>query len=190
MNINKAIRKQKKSFVRFMLTSGFVFFVLPMVLILSGNKNMFFVVYLVIIEIMITILVLRRIDNEYLRFYFDVRLNMELGLQMQKYSINPEKVVYVDVKNSGNLLNIIIILKSNLRNPRIKKLEYKIISEYPNINNFLKDIIIENIENNYHYLIIDKGGFYKYKLLDLIYRSCVRACFSSNAISKLKEYRT
>lgn len=68
MNINKAIRKQKKTYERFMLSMCFIFILLPIMLIISKIVNIFFVIYLVCNEILIAVVMIIRFNEEYIDF--------------------------------------------------------------------------------------------------------------------------
>ncbi|WP_242946917.1 hypothetical protein [Clostridium haemolyticum] len=71
MKINKAIRKQKKSYKRFMLTMSFIFLLLPSVLYFSHEFYTFIIAYLVFIEVLIIIVMFIRLDKEYLKYKID-----------------------------------------------------------------------------------------------------------------------
>ena len=58
MNIDKAIRKQRRSYKIFMLTMSFIFLILPTALFATElRKNLFLVSYMVIIELLVTIII-------------------------------------------------------------------------------------------------------------------------------------
>lgn len=190
MNINKAIRKQKKTYKRFMLSMCFIFVLLPNILIASKSINMFFIIYLVCIELMITFVVLLRFNEEYIDFKLDgYKISIWCGITKIKFIIICKKVELVHADGNGKNLEIIIITKSKFRNKRINPVDINFLKKYPYVAQMYNKIKIKNLEESYFYFIINQGGFKKYILLDELYRYCVQAVFSDDAIEKIKEYR-
>ncbi len=60
MDIDKVLKKQRKSYKRFMLSMGFIFIILPIVLLIAKQINIFFIIYLCVIESLILFSVLMR----------------------------------------------------------------------------------------------------------------------------------
>lgn len=190
MNINKAIRKQRKTYKRFMLSMCFIFVLLPNILIISKIINMFFVVYLICIETMITLVLLLRVNEEFIDFKLDgYKMSIWCGISKIKFIIICNKVAVVHAINKGANLQIIIITKSRFRNRRISPIDIKFLQKYPYVAQMYNKIKISDPEQEYFYITISNGGFRKYNLLDDIYKSCVGALFSEDAIERIKEYR-
>jgi hypothetical protein len=191
MDINKAIRKQKKSFIYFMLSMCFIFFVLPVILLVLKRESLFFLSYLAVIEVLIVSAVLFRINSEYLRFQYDSnKLKIFTGLFKSEININCSKVLYVDVEGREGNTTIILITKSKLRSSHVKKIDINFLTKYDFIKGKYYRLKKIHPEDNFYYLVIKNGGYYKYKLLDIIYKSCVYAYFSEEAIDKIKINRT
>ena len=190
MNINKAIRKQKKTYKRFMLSMCFIFVLLPIILIVSKIINIFFVMYLISIELLITLVVILRFNEEYIDFKVDgYKISIWSGILKVKFVIICEKVVLIHTDGHGKNLDIIIIAKSRFRNKRIHPIDINFLKRYPYVAQMYNKIKIQSPEEAYFYLIIKHGGFRKYILLDELYKSCVQAVSSDEAIEKIKEYR-
>ncbi|MBU3127376.1 hypothetical protein [Clostridium tagluense] len=190
MNINKAIRKQKKTYKGFMLSMCFIFVLLPIMLIVSKIANIYFIIYLIFNELLIVIVIILRFDEEYIDFKLEgYKISIWCGFAKDKFIIICKKVVFVHTENQGMDLEIIIITKSKFRNEKIHPLDIKFLKKYPYVARMYRKIKIENPEETYFYFIIKHGGFRKYVLLDDVYRSCVGAIFSGDAIEKIKEYR-
>jgi hypothetical protein len=190
MNINKAIRKQMKTYKRFMLSMGFIFVLLPIILIVSKIINVFFVIYLVCIEIMITFVILLRFNEEFIEFKFEgYKISIWCGIAKVKFIIICNKVALVHTINQGRDLEVIIITKSRFRNKKIIPIDLKFLRKYPYVAQMYNKIKISDLEQEYYYITISNGGFRKYNLLDELYKSCVGAFFSDDAIEKIKEYR-
>ena len=69
MDINKAIRKQNRSFKIFMLTICFIFFMNPIILYLSQIRNIILIIILGIIEILIITVASVAINNQRLDYH-------------------------------------------------------------------------------------------------------------------------
>jgi hypothetical protein len=190
MNINKAIRKQKKTYKRFMLSMSFIFVLLPIILMISKIISTFFVIYLICIELLITFVVLLRFNEEYIDFKLDgYKISIWCGIAKVKFIIMCEKVALIHTRDQGRNLEIIIITKSRFRNKKIYPVDIIFLKRYPYVAQMYNKIKIQNPEETYFYFIIKHGGFRKYILLDDLYKSCVQAVFSDEAIEKIKEYR-
>jgi len=190
MNINKAIRKQKRTYKRFMLSMCFIFVLLPIILMVSKIINMFFVSYLVCIEIMITVGIFLRFNEEYIDFKWDgYHISIWCGITNVKFIITCKKVDLVCTNGNGRDLKIIIVTKSKFRNKNIFPVDINFLTKYPYVAQIYSKIKIQNPEETYFYFIINYGGFRKYILLDELYKGCEKAVFSDDAIEKIKEYR-
>ncbi|KAJ49150.1 putative integral membrane protein [Clostridium tetanomorphum] len=194
MDMNKAIRKQKKSYKRFMLIMSFIFFILPIVLILTKIITMFYIVYLVVIECLIIIAIMAKINAESLKFNYDgYKIKVLSGIRREQVNITCNRVVFVhaeDVKSSIEKdFFIVLISDSKFRSKKMLPINEKFLKMYPYAAFYYKKIKILNPEKEYFFTIIKRGKLYKYELLDNIYKSCVYAIFTDEAIEKIKEYR-
>lgn len=196
MNINKALKKQINSYKRFMLIMGFIFFILPFILIFFKILDVFFVAYLIAIELLIIIAIIAKINMERLKFsYSNGRLYISSGITKEVTIIPCDKVEFVHVQDVVRKYDkekdfiIIILLSFNIRSRGIHKINEKFLIEYPFVAYKYNKLKVLNPENNYSFTIISKGRFFKYKLLDLIYSKCVNASFSEETIDKIIEYR-
>jgi hypothetical protein len=190
MDINKAIRKQEKSHKMFLLFLGFIFLFLPGVLFLSGNLNLFLLVYLVIIELLILIAVLVSINNNFLNYTVD---GYKLRLQFKKFggeiNIVCDKVSFVHTEGSGSEMNIVMLTTSKFRNKKISEVDEEFLKRHSYVALNYYRIKKLNPEINYYYIIISKGNYHKYRLLDMIYRNCVKAQYTEETVERIKEYR-
>lgn len=190
MSINKAIRKQEKSHKKFLLILGFIFLILPAVLFASKMFNAFFIVYLIIIELLILITILISINSIYIKYSVEnYKLKLKFSKFKEEFKIKCDNVVIADVKGSGANMEVILIINSKRRNKRIKPIDEKFLKKYPYLAHEYYIIKKHHAENSYFYLIIIKGGYHKYKLLDLIYKNCLHCEYSEEAIERIKEYR-
>lgn len=190
MNINKAIRKQKKSYKRFVLSMSFIFVLLPIALFISKIFNVFYIIYLVIIEFLILDVILLKLNEEVLEFKVDKsKAIIRYGLMKFKYMVLCDKIALVHVEEKEKLFDIIILTKSKFRNKRIYTVSLAFLKKYPNIAYVYNKIKIKNPNDDYFYFSIKKGGYKKYILLDALYKNSEDAIFTDEAIEKIKEYR-
>lgn len=189
MDIDKVLKKQKKSYKRFMLSMGFIFIVLPTVLFITRQINIFFIIYLGIVEGLIFFSVVIRYNEEYLKFevYEDKMVIAILGGRI-KYKIHCNKVVIIHTIPQEKYFDILIITKSKFRNKRLRIVTNKVLDRFPDIGKHYTKVKMPN-DGDYYYFVVKRGGIKKYMLLDLIFKYCVSAVFTENAIMHIKEYR-
>lgn len=189
MDIDKVLKKQKKSYKRFMLSMGFIFIVLPTVLFITRQINIFFIIYLGIVEGLIFVSVVIRYNEEYLKFevYEDKMVIAILGGRI-KYKIHCNKVVIIHTIPQEKYFDILIITKSKFRNKRLRIVTNKVLDRFPDIGKHYTKVKMPN-DGDYYYFVVKRGGIKKYMLLDLIFKYCVSAVFTENSITHIKEYR-
>ncbi|OFI06196.1 hypothetical protein CLOACE_12290 [Clostridium acetireducens DSM 10703] len=196
MNINKAIKKQNKSYKRFMLFMCFVFFTLPLLLFLYKKANLFFIMYLIINEILLLLVVLIRINNEYLKIKKDsYKIKIKSGIFSEEINIVWDKVVFIGIEkfirkyDNEEDFKIILISTSKFRNDRMLALKETFILNHPLMEDYYINLKKIYCNEELFYTIISKGKYYRYLLLDVLYRNCVKAYFDKEAINKIKMYR-
>lgn len=196
MNIDKAIRKQQKSYRRFLLSMCFVFFALPLTLIYYGKNEAFYLAYLAAIEMLVAVAVYLRARQERLDYSYAMgRIRLKRGIPGKAESINCEKILYVDVEPAPGKVKdfqefgIILFSKAKFRNKRLKAVDQKVLGRYKAAAALIEKNSAGSPDCELHYLAIDSGGLRKYQLLDIVFRSCVKASFSEDAIEKIKVYR-
>ena len=183
MDIYKVLKKQKKSYTRFMLSMGFIFLLLPLVLYITRRFDLFFIIYLCVIEALI------RYNEDYLKFEVDHdKLMVSICGGRIKYRILSSKVVIVHTIPEEQNFNIILVTKSQFRNKRIKVITQRVIDKYKGLEEYYKKINKPD-DGYYYYFIIKKGGAKKYLLLDVLYKYCLDALFTENAVENIKQFR-
>ncbi|MDP4090627.1 MAG: hypothetical protein Q8930_15355 [Bacillota bacterium] len=191
MDINKAIRKQNKSYKRFMLIMCFIFFMFPAILYLSEKYNLFLMIYLFVLEFVILISVFSRLDRESLKYEcMPGKLKITQGYFKTVYTINCEKVVYVhtEQREDESGLDIVMLTNSKFRNSNIKAVDNSFLKLHAYVSHEYIRIKQLHPENEFYYIIISKGGLHKEKLLLDIYKSCVKAKYSTDAIDCIKKW--
>jgi hypothetical protein len=191
MNINKAIRKQRKSYIRFLLSMCFVFFALPLTVIYYGKTDAFYIGYLAAIETLVAVAAYLRARQERLDFSYTMgRIRLKRGIPGKAESINCDKIMYVDVEPAAEKVKdfqefgIILFSKAKFRNKKLKAVDREVQSRYKTAAALIEKNSAGSPGDELHYLTINSGGLRKYKLLDTVFTSCVKAEFSENAIEK------
>ena len=187
MDIDKVLRKQKKSYKRFMLSMGFIFLLLPIVMYISERFNIFFIIYLMLIEALILFSMLIRYNEEHLNYYLEGnKLTIVTSGAKIRYNILTDKVTIVHAIAEEKYFNIMIVTKSKFRNKRLQHVDFKVLEKYSELDRVYNRIKMPD-EGPYFYFIIKKGGIKKYLLLNLLYKYCVGATFTEAAVEKIKE---
>lgn len=196
MNIDKAIRKQKKSYKIFMLSMSFIFFLLPTVFILNRKFNIFYIVYLVVLEMLIFLAIVIIFNNEFLKFQYDgYRVKVNMGVKNIKLNIICDRIILVHVenyivKNSKRVdFRIIFLSTAKFRNNRMIPVNKEFLKKHSYVARQYNKLKILHPHVNFYYTIIKSGGLNKYLFLDTIYKSCVYAYFTEESIEKIKYYR-
>lgn len=190
MDLNKAIRKQTKSYKRFLLSMGFIFLILPLILFVSRQYNYFFISYLCIIEILILSALINRVNYENLKYeYNNYKIIIKRGMLLETIQILCEKVVLVHTTKKGNELEILLLTTSRFRNRKVKLVDVEFLKYYSYPSYFYQKAKRLHPETQYYYILIKEGKMKKYALLNLLYRGCVQAHFTEDAIERIKEYR-
>lgn len=174
----------------------FIFFILPTAFIMSKNFHLFYIIYLLIIEILILIAIIIRINNEFLKFSYDrYKLVINIGIKRTKIDVICDNIALVHIENyiskNSNIKDFKIIFLSNskFRNKRMVPINVEFLKRHPYVAYEYNKIKILHPEWNIYYTIIKRGGLKKYLLLDSVYKSCVHANFTEAAIDKIKYYR-
>lgn len=190
MDINKVLKKQKKSYIRFMLSMGFIFLLLPITLWFTKQFNSFFLIYLIIIEILIIVIMIMRYNEEYLKFELindKIIISMIGGRSKYKFTYSKVAIVHT-LPQTNDDFDILIVTKSNFRNKKMRVLTKKALEKYLDIEKHYRKISTPT-DGAYYYFVVRRGKAKKYILLDLLYKYAVSAIFTESAVNNIKEYR-
>ena len=187
MDIYKAIKMEKKSLKRFYKLMGILFIGLPLSVYLTGVRTIFFLVYLLIIELLIISAVINKLNYYSLKYSYNAnRLNIKNGLFANNNLILCDKVILVHTEKMESDMEIIIISTMNFRNKNLRPVVNGFLKKYPKVDEELKKISNGNNQQIYYFQIIRKGGLIKYLLLDTIYKNCVKAIYTNDSIQNIK----
>ena len=187
MDIYKAIKMEKKSLKRFYRLMGILFIGLPLSVYLTGVRTIFFLVYLLIIELLIISAVINKLNYYSLKYSYNAnKLNIKNGLFANNNLILCDKVILVHTEKMESDMEIIIISTMNFRNKNLKPVVNGFLKKYPKVDEELKKISNGDNQQTYYFQIIRKGGLIKYLLLDTIYKNCVKAIYTNDSIQNIK----
>ena len=165
----------------------FVAIILPIAVYLAGLTSTFYLAYLLFVEALIFIAIIRKMNGTKLTFSCNNnRLKFNCGLFGKESLLFCDKVVLVHTEKMEEEMDIIIITSVNFRNKFLKPVQYNIQKKYPKLEEEYLRIKRKNPETSYYYQVIRKGALKKYLLLDIIYKNCVKAVYTNECIQNIK----
>ncbi len=186
MHIEKAIKNQKRNLKVFMILMISMSLILPLALFLYGNINWFLLSYMIFIEFMIVCAIISKYNWEKIEFQcLNNKLKLKIGILGQPTLIFCEKISIVHTTKNKEEMEIIIISSTKIKNKRAKPINEGFYKRYPMLAKKYENEKKENPEKDYYFLIIKKGGFYKYNLLDVIYKNGVKAMYTDETIENI-----
>lgn len=187
MEINRALKRIRKKENMFFIIMGILAVSIPTLAYLANLKNTFIYVYIMIIEILILIAILSRINTCTLKFkYYNSRFKIRQGLFLRESIILCENVAIVHTSKEREDIEIIIVASSKFRNKKARTVTKGFLKKYPEVEreyNRLKKI---NEEQPYYFQIIRNGSLRKYIFLENIYTTCVKSAYTPAAIESIK----
>lgn len=164
-----------------------LFIGLPLSVYLTGVKSIFYLVYLLIIELLIIAAVINKLNYYSLKYNYNAnKLNITNGLFANNSLILCDKVVLVHTEKMESDMEIIIISTMSFRNKSLRPIVKGFLKKYPKVQEELKKVSNYDNQKKYYFQIIRKGGLSKYLLLDTIYKNCVKAIYTNDCIENIK----
>lgn len=187
MDIYKAIKLEKKRLKIFLILMFMIALILPIILIFTNLFTLFYISYLIIIEILICMSIIIKF-NYYKVEYRCVnnRMMFKTGILTKENLLMCDKVWLVHTNNCDYDLEIIIITNVVFKNKYLRPVEENFLRRYPQIKPYYKKIKEKNPDKKYYFQVIKRGGLKKYLLLDSIYRNCVKAVYTDESIQNIK----
>lgn len=187
MKIHKALKKEKRQEKHFFILMITLFILLPLITFLSQIKSVFLWTYLAIVELLISISCINKLNYHKLKFScINNKLRFKSGLFSKESVILCDKIAVVHTDKSKEEMDIILISTVRFRNKYLKPVSKGFLKKYPEASEeYIKSKKI-NPENSYYFQIIRRGALKKYILLDTIYKNCVRASYTASAIENIK----
>lgn len=187
MNIYKAIKREKKYLKWFYITMIIIAITLPFIVLLTGQTSTFYVTYLIFIEVLIFLAIIVKVNYHRLVYsYSNNRLRIRSGLFTKESLILCDKVELVHTEKIEDEMEIILLTKMNFKNKGLKPVTKGFLKRFPKLN--MEYIRIKELdpERVFYYQVVKKGGLRKYLLLDIVYKTCVKATFTEECIQNIK----
>lgn len=187
MEINKALKRIRKKENIFFIIMGILSVSIPTLAYLANFKNIFIYLYIVIIEFLILIAILSRINTCTLKFkYYNSRFKIKQGLFLRESIILCENVAIVHTSKEREDVEIIIVTSSKFRNKKARPVTKGFLKKYPEVEREYKRLKKINEEQTYYFQIIRNGSLRKYIFLENIYTTCVKSAYTPAAIESIK----
>lgn len=187
MNIDKAIKLERKHFKMFLVIMFLISVILPMALVLTGLTNIFYLSYLAFIEILIAMAIIIKLNAYRVEYRcLNNRLIFKTGIFSKENLIICDKVVLVHTNKSDYDLEIVLITNVVFRNKSLRPVEKSFLKRYPQVCDEYNNLKQLYPEKKYYFQVIRRGGLKKYLLLDSIYRNCVKAVYTDESIQNIK----
>lgn len=187
MDIFKALKKEKKAIKRFYIYMGILAVLLPSTLWLTGIKTKFYILYVVFLELLIILAVLKKRDYTKLEYkYKNNRLKFTSGLFSQTNTILCDTIAIVHTDGMEDYMKIILVSNAKVRNRRMKPISKGFLARYPEVSELYKKLRKLDPDETYYFQIVRKGGLKKYPFLDEIFKYCVKADYTEACIENIK----
>ena len=190
MDVFKAYEKQRKSLKRFNFIMIFLFFLLPAVVYYTGKTDIFYLVYLGLLEVMIVAAIFITKNKDYLDF--DIvrsRVVLKVGVLKKRHSIILDKLRIVHSEGENYDIRLFLITTQRARDRIFRPVTEESIKKYPLLHKEYIRLKRLNPEFDYYIVTVNNGGFYKYELLNSLYRSTSNVVFTDNSIDNIKKIR-
>lgn len=187
MKIEKALKKQKNYKRLFFISMVTISILLPIIAYLANIRTVFMIVYLILLELLIFIAIIVKLDFYRLEFSCEnSRLRFKSGIFSEQSLILCKNVSVVHTNKTDVDMEIIIITSIKFKNKKLKPITKGFMQKYPEASHEYLKLKRLSPENVYYFQIIRKGALDKYILLDIIYKNCVSAVFTASAIENIK----
>ena len=187
MYIDKALKKQSKLKRLFFITMGFLSVFLPIIAYLADMKSIFIFCYLIVLEILIFIAIIIKINFYKLQFSCsNNKLKFKSGLFSKENLLICDKIAIVHTNKIKEDMEIVIVTTAKFKNKWLKPITKSFLYKYPEINNEYLRLKKTNPDTIFYFQIIRRGALNKYILLDIIYKNCVKSAYTVSAIESIK----
>lgn len=187
MDIFKAIKKESKFLKRFYTIMVILSISMPLALYLTGIYSTFYLIYLLIVEGLIFIAIINKINSTKISYICsNNRLKFKCGIFSKESLIFCDKVVLVHTEKMEYDMEIFIFSTVNFKNKNLRLVGKSLINKIPNIEKEYLKIKKANEGKIIYCQVVKRGGLKKYLFLDTIYKNCVKATYTSECIENIK----
>jgi len=187
MDIYMAIKKEKSHFKIFLIMMVMILITLPIVLIVTGLTTIFYMSYMIFIDLLIVIAIIIKINSYKVKYRcWNNKLIFKTGIFVKEHLIMCDKVALVHTNKSEYDLEIVLVTSIIFKNKGLRPIDKNFLKRYPQIAKEYNDVKQQNPKRDYYFQIIKRGGLKKYLLLDSIYKNCVKAIYTDESIQNIK----
>lgn len=187
MNIFKALKKEGKFLKRFYISMGTFFVLLPLSVYMTNMYTAFYMIFLLIIELLIVLAVISKRNATKIRYSCNNnRLKITSGLFSKENLIFCDKVVLVHTEKMEDDIEIYIFTTVNFKNKRLKLVGKSLLKRIPSVEEDYLKVRRDNPGKLIYFQQVKRGGLKKYMLLDTIYKNCVKAVYTDQCIENIK----
>ncbi|WP_294133871.1 hypothetical protein [uncultured Clostridium sp.] len=187
MKIEKALKKQRMYNKLFIVFMFFLAIFLPIITYLAYVNTFTIVAFLILIELLIFIAIIRKANSCTLKFVCaNNKLKFSTGLFSSYAYIQCDRVAIVHTNKEREEMEIIIVTRGKIKNQKMKPINKEFVKKYEEAAVEYKRLKTINKDMVYYFKIIKNGELKKYILLDNIYRNCVNATYTTSAIDNIK----
>lgn len=191
MKIEKALKKQKRDNKLFIIFMFFLAIFLPIITYLAYIRTFTIVAFLLLIEILIFIAIIRKVNDSTLNFICaNNKLKFRSGLFSAYSYIQCDKVAIVHTNKSNEDMEIIIVTKGKVKNQKMKLINKGFMKKYEEAAVQYRRLKRINQDVAFYFKVIKYGELKKYLFLDNIYRNCVNSIYTESAIDNIKIARS
>lgn len=192
MYIDKAIKKQEKSFHLFIFFMILIALGLPTIsMFFTDYFNKITILLLILIEVVIVVCIVFLINEMTLKYeYYKGRFKVKTSLFQGYKSIFCEKVVLVHAIGNIDNITLLIIYMGKPKSKLFEEVDTGLFDKYPLISELYKKVKKQYPDYEFCYATITHGGIKKFKLLDEIYKKCIDALYTDEAIDNIKIARS
>lgn len=187
MKIEKALKKQRMYNKLFIVFMFFLAIFLPIITYLAYVNTFTIVAFLILIELLIFIAIIRKANSCTLKFVCaNNKLKFSTGLFSSYAYIQCDRVAIVHTNKEREEMEIIIVTRGKIKNQKMKPINKEFVKKYEEAAVEYKRLKTINKDMVCYFKIIKNGELKKYILLDNIYRNCVNATYTTSAIDNIK----
>lgn len=191
MKIDKALKKQKKYKGLFFAFMFFLAIILPIITYLSYMKSLYIMFFLAIIEILIFLAIISKMNYYELKFsFYNNKLKFRSGLFSSYTYIQCDRISIIHTNKSNEDMEIIIVTKGKVKNQKMKLINKEFMKKYEEAAVEYRRLKRINEDVVFYFQVIKYGELKKYIFLDNIYRNCVNATYTASAIDNIKIARS
>lgn len=187
MDIYKALKWEKKLIKRFYIMMFLISFILPIIMMLVGKNTLFYVGYLAVIEVLILIAVIMKLNLTKIKYSCsNNKLKFKSGIFSKEQLMLCDKVAIVHTEKIEEDMEIVLLTTVRFRNTSLKPVTKGFLKKYSRVMyeyTAQKELEPEKV---FYYQVIKRGGLKKYLFLETVYKNCVKAVYTEEAIENIK----